>query len=257
MPLPRDRPSSALPLSAACPEVSQLSPVPSTHGWGSSPHSGLIATSPAALGSLTAPTLRPSRGRLLPLKSPSFLPGFRGPLNGRPSHHPSFRVQRPLPFGIHPSEPLRQALPLSLHLSFGALSHADVFLICLPFPSGEPCPRLRTDASRKPSSVPGARPRLKIRAGRRPHPHPLHTSRGPKPRMAPGIGSSCSAFPPGVVYELSPVARATPAVGSRAGGVVPAPTRALVAVTRQTDVTSHPTFSPTLPTQRHPAWDNS
>lgn len=76
--------------------------------------------------------------------------------------------------------------------------------------------------------------------------------------MAPGIGSSFSAFPRRVVYELSHVARATPAVGGRAGGIVPAPTRALVAVTRQTDVTSHPAFfSPTLPTQRQPAWDNS
>ena len=76
--------------------------------------------------------------------------------------------------------------------------------------------------------------------------------------MAPGIGSSFSAFPPRVVYELSHVARATPVVGGRAGGIVPAPTRALVAVTRQTDVTSHPAFfSPAFPTQRQPAWDNS
>lgn len=167
-----------------------------------------------------------------------------------------FGFSAPSPSVYTLPEPLRQAFPFVLHLSFGPLSHTDLFLICLPFPSGEPSPALGQPPLLA-LFYPRGQALVKNPSGSA-APPPPHTSRGPKPRMAPGIGSSFSAFPRRVVYELSHVARATPAVGGRAGGIVPAPTRALVAVTRQTDVTSHPAFfSPTLPTQRQPAWDNS
>lgn len=159
MPLPWDRPSSALPLCAAYPEVPQLSPFPSTHGWGSSPHSGLIATSPEALGSLTVPTLRPSRGRLPSLESLSFLPGFQGPLNGAPTpHHPSFRVQRPLPFGIHPSWAPPTGLSLRSSPFFRpTLPYRSVSYLP-PFSLGRTLPCPRTAASPRPLLSPGPGP---------------------------------------------------------------------------------------------------
>ena len=77
---------------------------------------------------------------------------------GRPPTIHLFGFIAPSPSVYTLPEPLRLALPLVLHLSFGALSHTDLFLICLPFPSGEPFPCPRTAASLRPFLSPGPGP---------------------------------------------------------------------------------------------------